>query len=690
MVSVLCRRGEGRFTLGMIRAFLNTVGLRFWVVGGAYLLLLAASFYLAFELRYDFALTREAQQERLRLLGYVLAIKFGCLVLLRQLGSVLRYFSMPDLARLVAAMALSAGLLIVPRFFDFANLTLSRGVLLIDFLLSVIGLCALRLAFRIYQERITAARGVREHKYQAVVIVGAGDTGASLTKDLLARPARGLKPIALLDDDATMHGRLIHGVPVEGSPAQFASISALKEVTHAIIAMPTAPVKRRAEIALQLARLGVKVETVPAIEDLASGKARVSRIRPIEIQDLLGRPPVDLDNASIRSLVEHKVVIVTGAGGSIGSELCRQIAALNPRRLLLVEQSEPALFLIEQELIKLGHSGCILPCVADILDANRIHALFATHSPNIVFHAAAHKHVYLMERQPAEAIKNNSIGTRQLAEIAVAHGAEAFVLVSTDKAINPTNVMGASKRLAEIHLQAVDAAQYEVTAKDTEHNAAVSVLGKGGVAVDARAGDPHRRTSMGALGPFVLNNGQGDTPRKPTKIMAVRFGNVLGSSGSVLPIFKQQIEEGGPVTVTHPDVTRYFMTIPEAVGLILQSAGMGQGGEIFVLDMGQPIKIVDLAKSMIELSGYKVGEDIEIRFTGLKAGEKLFEELQHHTEQHTPTAHPRIMQFSSTNDSSKVSQLARTDFEPFVDELSANDLKKNLKILIPEYEPCLD
>jgi FlaA1/EpsC-like NDP-sugar epimerase len=293
---------------------------------------------------------------------------------------------------------------------------------------------------------------------------------------------------------------LIHGVPVEGSPAQFASISALKEVTHAIIAMPTAPVKRRAEIALQLARLGVKVETVPAIEDLASGKARVSRIRPIEIQDILGRPAVDLDNASIRNLVNHKVVIVTGAGGSIGSELCRQIAVLNPRRLLLVEQSEPALFLIEQELIKLGFSGCILPCVADILDANRIHSLFATHSPNIVFHAAAHKHVYLMERQPAEAIKNNAMGTRLLAEIAVAHGAEAFVLVSTDKAINPTNVMGASTRLAEIHLQAVDAAQYEVTAKDTEHNAAVSVLGKGGVAVDARAGDPHRRTSMGALG----------------------------------------------------------------------------------------------------------------------------------------------------------------------------------------------
>ena len=673
-----------------MKGFIVGIGLRFWVIACTYLAILASSFYLAYELRFDFALPLESQAERLRLLKYIMALKFLSLVLMRQMGSVLRYFSMPDLGRLVAAMAMSGVVILAVRLFPYWGLAPSRGVLLIDFLLSVIGLCALRLAFRIYQERITAARGGREHKDQAVVIMGAGDTGASLTKDLLARPARGLRPIALLDDDATMHGRLIHGVPVEGSPGQFASISALNEVTHAIIAMPTAPVKRRAEIALQLARLGVKVETVPAIEDLASGKARVSRIRPVEIQDLLGRPAVDLDNASIRNMVQSKVVIVTGAGGSIGSELCRQMAALNPRRLLLVERSEPALFIIEQELIKLGYSGCILPCVADILDVNRIHSLFAAHSPNIVFHAAAHKHVYLMERQPAEAIKNNSIGTRQLAEIAVAHGAEAFVLVSTDKAINPTNAMGASKRLAEIHLQAVYFAQYKLPTKDTGYDAAVPVSGNGGVAVDARAGDAHKRTSMGALGPFVLNNGQGNTPRKPTKIMAVRFGNVLGSSGSVLPIFKQQIEEGGPVTVTHPDVTRYFMSIPEAVGLILQSAGMGQGGEIFVLDMGQPLKIVDLAKSMIELSGYKVGEDIEIRFTGLKAGEKLFEELQHRTEQHTPTSHPRIMQFSSTNDFSKVSQLARTDFEPFVDELSANELKKNLKILIPEYEPCLD
>lgn len=673
-----------------MKVLIRGIGIRFWVIGCAYVVILTASFYLAYELRFDFAVPPDIQAQRLSLLKYVLAIKFLALVLVRQMGSVLRYFSMPDLIRLVAAMTVSSALIITPQLFFLRYFILPRGVLLIDLLLSVVGLCALRLVFRIYQERILVAGMGRNYKLQSVVIVGAGDTGASLIKELLAKPARGLKPVFILDDDVSKHGRLIHGVRVVGAPEQFVNISDLKDITNAIIAMPTAPVKRRAEIALHLARLGVKVETVPAIEDLASGKARVSLIRPIEIQDLLGRPAVDLDDASIRSLVEYKVVVVTGAGGSIGSELCRQIAALNPRRLLLVEQSEPALFLIEQELIKLGYSGCILACVADILDANRLESLFSTHAPSIVFHAAAHKHVYLMERQPAEAIKNNSIGTRQLAEIAVAYGAEAFVLVSTDKAINPTNVMGASKRLAEIHLQAVYTAQFKISATGNLQDATVSASLDKRDAAEGGASDAPKYHGVGTLGPLSLNNSQGAALRKPTKIMAVRFGNVLGSSGSVLPIFKQQIEEGGPVTVTHPDVKRYFMTIPEAVGLILQSAGMGQGGEIFVLDMGQPIKIVDLAKSMIELSGYKVGEDIDIQFTGLKPGEKLFEELQHETEQYTPTAHPRIMQFSYANDFFKVSQAARTDFEPFVDELSANDLKKHLKLLIPEYEPYLN
>jgi FlaA1/EpsC-like NDP-sugar epimerase len=327
--------------------------------------------------------------------------------------------------------------------------------------------------------------------------------------------------------------------------------------------------------------------------------------------------------------------MVTGAGGSIGGELCRQVAALNPQRLLMVERAEGNLFIIEQELNETGLGAIALPLVADILDEGRMEFIFARHKPDVVFHAAAHKHVYMMERQPSVAFRNNVIGTRLLARQASEHKVGTFVFISTDKAVNPTSVMGATKRLAEIQIQAVQAMQRE-----------------GG-----------------------------------TKFIAVRFGNVLGSSGSVIPIFKRQIENGGPVTVTHPDVTRYFMTVAEAVGLVLQSAVLGKGGEIFVLDMKQPVKILDLARQMIELSGFKPGEDIEIKFTGLKPGEKLFEELQHSTEQYEPTDHPRIMRF--------VSQVAFSEsgvgeLEGVLHTLEPGELKRRLQVMVPEYTAHLE
>ncbi len=375
----------------------------------------------------------------------------------------------------------------------------------------------------------------------------------------------------------------------------------------------------------------------------------MSQIRPVDVEDLLGRDSVEQDVAAIRQFVAGKVVMVTGAGGSIGSELCRQIAALNPKRLLMVEQSEPALFLIEQEMNDLAVGALATPLIADVLDENRMTHIFQRYSPQVVFHAAAHKHVYLMERQPSEAINNNSMGTRILAENAVRHGIEAFVLISTDKAINPTNVMGASKRLAEIHLQALQSAMEKKAAEST------------------------------------------DTPKRPLpKLMAVRFGNVLGSSGSVVPIFRKQIAAGGPITVTHPDVTRYFMTIPEAVGLVMHAAVMGTGGDIFVLDMGKPVKIVDLAKQMIELSGFKVGDDIEIVFSGLKPGEKLFEELQHQDEHHLPTEHPRVMRFITNGDPSVASAMAEAQIEPVLYSASPNRLKELLRSVLPEYTPHLD
>jgi FlaA1/EpsC-like NDP-sugar epimerase len=706
-----------------MKIFLHQFGLKFWITACAYLAILALSFYTAYELRFDFAPPTEMQEERLRLLPYAVAVKFIGLVLLRQIGTMLRYFSITDLIRVTVAMAASSALLIAARFLGLADYVYPRGVLLIDLLLSVVGLCAFRIALRVYQERLTLAQTGKSGKWEDIVIVGAGDTGASLARELLAKPARGLKPVAFLDDDQTKRGRLIHGIPVMGRPEEL-SEKKLLSVRTVVVAMPTAPQRRIREVLLHLAHQGYKVEIIPAIEDLASGRAKVSHIRAVEVEDLLGREAVSLDTTAIRNFVDNKVVMVTGAGGSIGAELCRQIARLNPQRLLMVEQSEVSLFQIEQEMNELGTGAITIPLVGSILDQVRMNDIFSRFHPHVVFHAAAHKHVYMMERQPSEAIRNNSIGTRLLGEIAAAFKTEAFVLISTDKAINPTNVMGASKRLAEIHLQALQARlqageRSREKGEGTERVSAVSGRAVSGSETGDRSlpavaiqGDSYgeARPATGTAGEeagesrteavALKSDAKLQSPasrlpppvaaRAATKFMAVRFGNVLGSSGSVVPIFKRQIAAGGPVTVTHRDVTCYFMTIPEAVGLIMQAAVLGEGGEIFVLDMGKPVKIVDLAKQMIELSGFKVGEDIEISFSGLKPGEKLFEELQHHNEQHVPTAQPRIMRFVPQGDAAAVSDLAVDQLEPILYGASSNAIKQQLRAIVPEYTPHLD
>nr|WP_304595394.1 nucleoside-diphosphate sugar epimerase/dehydratase [Opitutus sp. ER46] len=643
-------------------------------------------------------------------------------------------------------------------------ISIPRGVLLIDFLVCTGGMCVGRLAARVFRERLTSKwehqeKGRPLAPQQRIAIVGAGDAGAALAKEFVAYPSRGFRPVAFFDDDAAKHGTLIHGIPVVGRPERIAEMKLAHTVAKVVIAMPTAPAKRIREVVQAMSAQGLKVETLPSMADLAAGRVRASRIRPVEVQDLLGREQVDLDNEGIRASIQGRVVMVTGAGGSIGSELCRQIGAMAPKQLLLVEQCEGALFVIEQELNELGLGSIAVPLVGDIIDEDRMRYIFQHYQPSVVFHAAAHKHVYLMERQPAEAIHNNVLGTRMLAEIAAEVGVEKFVLISTDKAINPTSVMGATKRLAEIQLMDVHAAQrrenvYGARSVLTE-SAAASALrqadavvaqavggngnghaGVGGHSVgtlqDARNfvgiaepaggnGTGHGAVGAGGNGgstrqvaehlvTIVAKHGErpagvgGGVPpasvsssrapfgrttpsARPTKFMAVRFGNVLGSSGSVIPIFKRQIANGGPVTVTHPEVTRYFMTIPEAVGLVLQTSILGQGGEIFVLDMGQPVKIVDLAKQMIELSGFKVGEDIEIKFSGLKPGEKLYEELQHKNEQHTPTTHPRIMRFTTNT---VISATGIQELRQRLYNLDSNQLKQLLHRLVPEYRPHLD
>lgn len=645
---------------------------------------IATSFYVAYEVRFDFLVAPEFQATRLAFLGLVVGLKLLALIGAGQLGSMLTFFSIPDFLRLFWAMVGASLVLFIPRLLlgntDFAP---PRGVLLVDFLLCFGGLCGLRLAVRLYRERITMGRKLPAVRQERIAIVGAGDAGASLAKDFINTPSRGFRPVVFLDDDPQKHGQLVHGVPVFGKPEQLPECKAAADVSKVVIAIPSAQGRRVREIALFLAQQGYKVEIMPALEELASGRAKVSRIRPVEVQDLLGRDPVDLDSAAIRRFIEGRIVMVTGAGGSIGSELCRQIAKQNPKRLLMLEQCEGSLFLIEQELNELGLGAIAQPLVADILDEARINYLFTRYQPQVIFHAAAHKHVYLMERQPAEAIRNNATGTRTLARIAAQHGVEAFVFISTDKAINPTSLMGASKRLAELHLQALAGRS-------------------AGRTVDGKTVDGGRRTVDGktvdggqsdgeTVGPSDGRTvGPGISSPAATKFMAVRFGNVLGSSGSVVPIFKRQIENGGPVTVTHPDVTRFFMTIPEAVGLVMQASVLGQGGEIFVLDMGQPIKIVDLARQMIELSGFRVGEDIEIKFIGLKPGEKLYEELQHRDEQHEATEHPRIMRFVCCVNAQEASTRAIVELESRLYQISSNEIKGVLRKIVPEYTPFFE
>jgi len=611
--------------------------------------------FAAYEIRFDFIVPPQFQEERLLSMAISLPIKLGFLVLFRQFGSLLTYFSVPDLLRIVLAIMAANVTAYLLRLGLTPGLISPRGVILMDFVLSVGALAGLRLGFRIYRERYTQKAAAGGKAARRIAVLGAGDAGAQFVREAQARPGLGLKPVFFVDDDRSKHRHDIHGVPVVGAPEDIPRLRKDYAIDACVLAMPSASGKRLQEISKLLIDEGLKVEIIPSLSELASGRVQVTKIRPVQVEDLLGRQSVDLKSDEVAKLIDGKVVLVTGAGGSIGSELCRQVCAYNPQRVLLVEQAEGSLFIIESELNQLGYQHRIVPLVADILDQPRMTAILKLYAPQIIFHAAAHKHVFLMERQPGEAVKNNTTGTRRLAELAIAHGVEAMVFISTDKAINPTNAMGATKRLAELHLQSLHARR------------------------EAEAPGEHGR------GRATAGGGK-------TRFIAVRFGNVLGSSGSVIPIFKRQIAEGGPITVTHPDVTRYFMTIPEAVGLVLHTAVLGRGGEIFVLDMGKPVKIVDLARQLIELSGLRPDDDIEIKIIGLRPGEKLFEELQHTSENLKATAHPRIMLLARDAGTSPEDWARRciAEIEEKAGELDANGLKQAIKRLVPEYTPHVD
>jgi FlaA1/EpsC-like NDP-sugar epimerase len=597
---------------------------------------LAAMFWAAYELRWDFSIPPEFVLQGLTLIIPVVACKLLLLESFGQFRSIMSYFGIADLFGVVLSMSIVSGCMLALWFEASIQASPPRGVILMDFVLSVGIIAASRLSLRVARTWCStgpARHGITERR---VAIVGAGDAGEALANDLLQHRGSGVYPIFFIDDDPKVIGRSIHGLPVYGPLGRLATIAAKARIDEIVISLPNAGPKRVKEIVEIARQIGAATQIVPSFTQLASGEVKVDRFRPVSIEDLLGRAPVDLDSEGIGRLIRGRTVLVTGAGGSIGSELCRQILAQGPRRLVMVEQTEIALFEIERELIEAREGGRIVPLIADVSDESAMRAVFTEHKPEIVFHAAAHKHVPLMERQPGEALKNNTFATASLSRLASDHGVERFVFVSTDKAINPSSVMGCSKRIAEKALQ-------------------------------ARQCCPGNRTTF----------------------LAVRFGNVLGSSGSVIPTFRRQIAQGGPVTVTHPEMVRYFMTITESVGLVLQTATLGRGGELFILDMGQPVKIVDLARQMIELSGYKPDADIEIKFTGIRPGEKLYEELRHTEESHEPTEHPRIFKLrvegSPPGPDSWLAELAAVAASG--DSLS---MKAAMRRIVPEYTPSTE
>ncbi|KAA3652447.1 MAG: polysaccharide biosynthesis protein [Proteobacteria bacterium] len=494
------------------------------------------------------------------------------------------FASLPDLKRVLKAVGVSSVALLALLAADRTLPGIPRSMMILYPLLLITIMGGGRATWRMWKEH--RLYGDLRAAGKPVVVVGAGTGGAMLVRELERSPD--WRVVALVDDSPAKRGLELYGCPVAGSVDELPQVLADFKAQHVILAMPSAAgeaLRRAADLAV---RAGAHTFTVPGLEDLMSGKVAINAMRPVEIEDLLGRESVSIDTDHVQAMIAGKTVLVTGAGGSIGSELCRQLARFSPARLVLLEASEFVLYTIEQWFANHQPDVAIVPLAGDVKDAQRLDEIFAQWQPALVFHAAAYKHVPLMEVGNAwQAVRNNVLGTLQVAQCAQRHGAERFVLVSTDKAVNPTNVMGATKRLAEMVCEALH--------------------------------------SQGGRTQFEM----------------VRFGNVLGSTGSVIPKFQEQIARGGPVTVTHPEITRYFMSIPEAAQLVLQAASMGRGGEIFVLDMGDPVRIVDLARNMIRLSGY-AEDDIRIEFTGLRPGEKLYEELLADAEETRETPHPKL------------------------------------------------
>lgn len=548
---------------------------------------LVAAWFCAYLLRFNLSLPQEYLSAAWSALIWVMPLQAALFWRFGLYRGIWRFASLPDLKRILKAVGVAAVAVPVVLVLFRVETVVPRSVLILDPLLLVLIMGGSRFTYRAWKDRRLSALMVNA---KPVLILGAGSAADFLLREL-NRTSYGYQPVGLLDDDVSKHGRHVQGVAVLGALEELEKWVEKTDVRNIVFALPSASHTLRAQLAEKCVRLGLEILTVPSMEDLIQGRVSIAALRKLELDDLLGRDPVTLDCQGLHELLTDKVVMVTGAGGSIGSELCRQLAHFKPRLLVLLEQGEFALYGMEQEFAKCCPQQALACVIGDVKDAARINQVMREYRPDVVFHAAAYKHVPLMEQVNAlQAVKNNVWGTWVVAHAAREAGVGRFVMISTDKAVNPTNVMGATKRLAEMVCQSL---QHE---------------------------------------------GEGD---ENTRFVSVRFGNVLGSSGSVIPKFQKQIEAGGPVTVTHPEITRFFMSIPEAAQLVLQAGLMGQGGEIFVLDMGESIKIADLARMMIRLSG-KSEDEIRIEYSGLRPGEKLYEEVLADAETTLPTPHPKL------------------------------------------------
>ncbi|MFC1868088.1 polysaccharide biosynthesis protein [Thermodesulfobacteriota bacterium] len=610
-------------------------------------ILVAFAWYFAHLLRFNFSIQQDTFYTLKRILPLIIIIKIMTFFLFDLYQGMWRYTSLTDLVSILKATSVASIIIILMTIFVHRFSGFSRSIFIIDWGLTLFLIAGSRVGIRLYfwlgagdESARLGGRGFfsslfgHNRKGKKLLIIGAGDCGEKISREIHDNPHLGYQVMGFIDDDPLKTDRRIHGIPVLGNREELKYFSKHLDAEELLIAMPSVSSKDMRNIVVRCEESGVPFKTVPGMGELIDGRVTVKAIRDVSYRDLLGREPVNLSDEQIGGCLKGKRILITGAGGSIGSELCRQVCRYSPESVILYERAESPLYEIELELKENFQYVKIVPMLADILDIIQLEMVFEEKKPHVVFHAAAYKHVPMLELNPWEAVSNNVIGTRNVIEIAREFNVERFVLVSTDKAVRPANVMGASKRLAELLVQ-----------------------------------------------------GQNGCEVSDTKFITVRFGNVVGSVGSVVPLFKRQIEKGGPVTVTDPEITRYFMTIPEASQLILQAGSMGNGGEIFILDMGIPIKIADMAEDLIRLSGFEPHTDIEIKYIGLRPGEKLSEELITEDEGIVETSHEKIMVLRGQACEMDVLNGKLEHITELMIKQDGEGIKTALRDMLPEYAP---